>query len=295
MLSLQQQELVRRHGIATLHDHQVNSIVNGEAFLEDGVLSYYDGQAVLVCGQSMRGLPAPSCSMAEAVTRSWLDRASVASLTYVGAEPIDLSWLRSHNFARDWVQPRIAREAELFLPADLAETRVMKRAIRNGFQQRHGKGGYIQAVHLDLIERFYRGLALTDYLAEVAIRLPAILLSPVVTIIEAWEHSTLRGFVVVHEPFVGLSHALFMAHDHTTRGVSDFLYLCLVEHATGVGSEFVNIGPSPTHGHYRFKRKWHAVPLVPPYYAAKWTLRGTHQRRPATAHRTWLLRLLGSR
>ena len=64
-------------------------------------------------------------------------------------------------------------------------------------------------MHLSVTERFYRDLALTDYLAGVVVSLPASLLSPSATIIEAWEQSVLRGFAVVHEPFEGLSHALF--------------------------------------------------------------------------------------
>ena len=81
-----------------------------------------------------------------------------------------------------------------------------------------------------------------------------------------------------------------IAHDRTTRGVCDFLYSRLVKHAASVGSQFVNVGPSPTQGHYHFKRKWHAEPLVPPYYAVMWTRRGARFR---PSHRPWLLRILG--
>jgi hypothetical protein len=157
MLTAAEQAFVYRHGVASLHDHRVNSIVSGEPFLEHGMLSYFDGKALLVCGQSMRGFPPPAPQAANAVIREWVDRGRVDSLTFVGAEPIGLSWLRRYGFAPVFVQRRVPREAELFLPADLGQTRVMRRAGRGGFRSRCSRGGGIRAVHLQLTETFFRG------------------------------------------------------------------------------------------------------------------------------------------
>jgi hypothetical protein len=147
----------------------------------------------------------------------------------------------------------------------------------------------VDANHLVLAEKFYAGLELSEYLAEAAVSLPLTMASPQITIIEAWDHTTMKGFVTVHEPFEAISVALFIAHDRATPGVCDFLYARLIDHARAKGSAFVNVGPSPTDGHYRFKQKWCGVPLVPPQYAARWRRREARVKR----YRTWLLRILG--
>jgi hypothetical protein len=288
MLSDGQRDLIRRRGVATLHDYGIISPLSGEAFLQDGVLAYYDGRMLLVCAQPFRSAEAAPAAAARALIDQFVEQRGVDSILYIGPQPLRLAELRRHGFFDDGVQKRRPRSAELFLPVADAG-RVYRRATRNGFVARHRTGGMIDANHLVLAEKFYSGLELSEYLAELAASLPLTMTSPDIAIIEAWEHGRLRGFVTVHEPFESLSVALFIAHDRATPGVCDFLYAQLLDHARAKQSEFVNVGPSPTEGHYRFKRKWRGIPLVPPYYAATWRRRGTRCAR----HRTWLLRILG--
>ena len=293
MLTEPQRQMIRRCGIATLHDYTALSPMSGEVFFEDGALAYYDGRMLLVCGHALRGAAASSES-ARAMIHRFVDERTVDSVLYIGPEPLCLRELREKGFLDDGVQRRRPRGAELFLPVRQARHdprlgRVYRRATSNGFVAHHRSGGMVDANHLVLAESFYSGLELSEYLAEVAVSLPIMMTSSEITIIEAWDHGSLRGFVTVHEPFDGVSVPLFIAHDRKTPGVSDFLYAQLIDHARAKQTEFVNVGPSPSEGHYRFKRKWRGFPLVPPYYAATWRRRGARGAR----HRTWLLRILG--
>ena len=292
MLTDVQCHVIRRRGIATLHDYRTVSPMRGEPFLEDGILAYHDGRMLLVCAQPLRHDPSPR-DAARALIQRFVGERCIDSVLYVAPEPLPLQGVLGAGFVCDEVRRRVPRSAELFLPATAVHRseqygRVSRQAARRGLVARKRRGGIVDVNHLALVERFYSGLELSDYLAEAAASLPIALASPDITIIEAWEHGTMKGFVTVHEPFDGLSIAVFIAHDRVTHGVSDFLYAELVGHAHASGSEFVNVGPSPTEGHYRFKRKWSGVPLVPPYYAATWR----HDARCAR-HRTWLLRILG--
>jgi hypothetical protein len=295
MLSAEDQEQIRERGLATLHDFRIVSPTSGEPFYEGGLLCYYDGRILLVCGQPLRDDPIPTPVFVRETIRRWIAGRQVDSVIYIGPEPIDLRFLRQEGFTRTEVGARRTCSAELFLPVDDAPagvrlSRVYRRANRNGFRARVRPGNLIQVDHLDLVERFYRRRDLSKYLLETALGLPVALMSQATTIIEAVEEDRIRGFVTVHKPFNDVTVALFLAHDETT-GVSDFLYAQLVEHARAVGASYVNVGPSPSIGHFHFKRKWRGIPLVPPYYDCTW-LRW-HAR--GAAQRCWLQRILRMR
>jgi hypothetical protein len=210
---------------------------------------------------------------------------------YVGAGPMDLSCLIDVGFIPAEVHRRSPRGSELFLPvrSEYERTRVFRRALGNGFSVRVVTGGVMRLDHISVTEKFYRGLPLNAYVAEMALGLPAALTYPTTTIIEAVENGAIHGFVALHQPFDSICVALFLAHDRETRGVSDFLYAQMVTHARATGCDYVNIGPSPTAGHFRFKQKWHGVPLVPPYYLSRWIRSSDADRE----HNSWLPRILG--
>lgn len=290
MLSDAQKTIIRRCGVATMHDYRVVSLSSGEPFLEESALWYYDGRTLTICAQPLRDRPAAEDRALRDRVRRWISDCRVDSILYVGSSPLSFPHLEACGYIRQSVRARIPRSAELFLPVHANRCpprlrRMIRRATLNGFSARHRRGGVIDARHLILTEQFYRKLPLTEYLAELVISLPAVMTSRDTTLLEAWEGETMRGFVTVHEPFDAVSVATFIAHDGSP-GVSDFLYAQLLDHALRAGSEFINVGPSPSSGHYRFKLKWCGVPLVPPYYAALW-------RRGNAKGTRWLLRILG--
>lgn len=290
MLSDAEVDLIRRNGLATLHDHAVVSPLSGEVFLQDGVLLYFDGRVLLVCAQPLRGAELHK-ALTRQLVRAFVEHQNVESLLYVGPEPLSLKELEPLGFFRHEVLPRRPRSAELFIVVRGAAPPPYRRALRNGFTARMRRGGAIDVRHLMLAEQFYESLTLSNYLAELAMTLPIIMCSPDVTIVEAWEQGTIRGFAAVHEPFEGISVGLFLAHDRRTAGVSDFLYAQLMQHASEMGSELLNVGPSVSRGHFLFKQKWHGLPLVPPYYCVTWRRRGVH----SASNRAWLLRILSRR
>lgn len=274
MLTRQQSRLIRERGVCTLHDYWVSSLVSGEPFYEDGVLAYYDGRVVELCGFPLRGGPAPGADVLRALSERWVGRGADAVL-YMGPDALQFRWLDELGYRRVERYGGDAISAELVI--DCAEraggifsTRTYRRARAMGFASSVGRGGIVSAEHLRLVEGFYQLRQMSGYLAEIAFALPAVLRSPRVHLIDARHDGRLCGFVVLHKAFADLVVALFLAHDNRTPGVCDFLYAAMLDQASAMGASGVNIGPSPTRGHYGFKRKWGGEPAVPPYHLVRW-------------------------
>ena len=73
MLSAEERDIVRRHGIAALHDYQINSIVTAKHFSSREYCRTTTVRTLLICGQSMRDLHPPSSDTAEEVVHGWID------------------------------------------------------------------------------------------------------------------------------------------------------------------------------------------------------------------------------
>jgi hypothetical protein len=111
-----------------------------------------------------------------------------------------------------------------------------------------------------------------------------------VNIIEARRGDRLHGFILLHRAFVDGVMSLYIFHDHATTGVSDFLYGEMLNYARALGAASVNVGASPSPGHYDFKLKWGGKPDVPPYHLVQWT-RGHLARRYHTFWGPRIIRL----
>ncbi len=146
----------------------------------------------------------------------------------------------------------------------------------------------ISAEHFNLIEMFYAERRLTAYLAESLFVLPAVLRSARVRLIEARRAGRLSGFAAIHKPFCDTAIGLFMMCSGNVSGVSDFLYSVMLEQARALGANWLNVGPSPSLGHFNFKVKWSGEAKVAPYYFVQWA-RGPLGRR---FHTSWGPRIL---
>lgn len=93
----------------------------------------------------------------------------------------------------------------------------------------------------------------------------------------------LCGFATLHKAFRDVAVGLFLAHDHQTPKVSDFLYGELLIHAHRLGLKYVNVGQSPGLGHYNFKLKWGGEPAVPPRRYIEWA----HERLGPKYYLPW--------
>lgn len=296
MLTRAQRQRVRERGISVHHDHWFTSLACGEAFLEDGLLAYFDGRVVRLIGIPLQGAPRPSRADLRAAAHRWAVDRQAEALMFVGPEPVDFGPLARHGFKRIALRARRPWSAELRLPADRERwgahlRRTEARAGAHGLSASVRRAGSPRAERLRLLERFYRREPTTIYLADLAFSIAAALQSRRVWVIEARRRGQLVGFLALHHPFADSLLGLFLVHDGETRGVSDFLFARALALAARAGAAFVNVGPSPSRGHYAFKRKWGGRVAVPPYYEVDWA-RGNLARR---AYWTFGPRLVGLR
>jgi hypothetical protein len=295
MLSRQEIKAIWRSGITTHHDFWTMSLSLGEPFFEGGCLTYFDGRQVTLCAFPLRNTLPITGSAIRGLARSWARVAGVEAICLVGPRRLSLRCLEQHGFHRTKEQPRRAIGCELLIectgnPGTIMTRRTYHRSICAAFESKQRRGGPIRAEHLELIELFYGVRELSGYLAELAFALPALLRSSRVHIIEARRDCRLLGFLAWHMPFFDVAMALFLAHDHRTPGVSDFLYGQLLTNARAIGARSVNVGPSPTRGHFVFKTKWGGRSVVPPYYFTEWA-KGKLARRVHTGWGPRIVRL----
>lgn len=194
-----------------------------------------------------------------------------------------------YGMRRTFLQPRRQVSEELALRGRSMLTHAYRRFRRLPFEYRVRRGGTVRATDLALFEAFYRRHDLNSYLADLAFAIPALLSAPWLFIIEARAQRKVTGILLFHRPFDDCIVAVATARCFDTRGVSDFLLGALIETARDMDIGAINLGPSPSKGHYQFKRKWGAVPYVPPYYLVGWT-RGSLSRRYYTG---WGPRIIG--
>jgi hypothetical protein len=293
MLTRKEIGLLDENGIATLHDFRVVSLISGEPFVEDGVLAYFDGRLVTLCGFALRGEPVIGKAQLRELSKRWIEERSAEGILYIGPQTVDLRCLHASTLR---CVERIKGKnfsTELVIDCNIVFDEVLKhrfykRGRSRGFEATIKSGGILSAEHLKLIETFYEQREISCYLAEMAFAVPALLRSKRVRLIEARKDGQLCGFLALHESFKDMLVALFLYQDHRTPGVSDFLYSEMVGYARRSGIANVNVGPSPTLGHYNFKLKWGGKPAVPPYYLVEW-VRG---RLSLRYHRGWGPRLV---
>ncbi|MFN0140384.1 MAG: hypothetical protein ACKVQW_09920 [Pyrinomonadaceae bacterium] len=292
MLTPSEIRLIEQHGISTFHDYWFNSLFAGEPYLEDGLLAYYDGRVVTLCGFPLRDDTSAKGSLSDRA-QQWVRDRGAESVMFVGPEPVSLQALSNEGFRCVAQARRHKFAAELLIDCSenrgsIFERRVYRRAKMTDFQLTVRSGGMMSSEHFRLMEAFYRQRELTGYLAEIAFALPAVLRSNKVHLIEAIRDGSIIGFVAMHKPFVNTCVGLFLATNDEINGVSDFLYAAMLDQARYLGASFVNVGSSPSAGHYRFKVKWGGQPKVPPYYLVQWS-RGNIARR---FHTSWGPRLV---
>ncbi|HEX5707328.1 MAG TPA: hypothetical protein VFX96_08530 [Pyrinomonadaceae bacterium] len=295
MLTRRDAERITLRGFTTHHDFWATSLMSGEPFFEENLLAYFDGRAVTVCAFPLRGDAPPAQETLRRVALLWATERGAESLVFIGPERFDLHFLKREGFRRVLEDHRGPMSSELLIDCTSATDsalglRAYKRARSSGFKVRLRAGGIATAEYLALIEQFYRLRQLSTYLAEHAFVIPAILRARRVRFVEAWRGERLCGFVALHRAFADICVGLLLAHDHHTEGVSDFLYSQMLDCARRLGAHYVNVGPSPTSGHYDFKRKWGGRPFAPPYHLVQWA-RGHIARRYHVAWGPRLVRL----
>jgi len=129
---------------------------------------------------------------------------------------------------------------------------------------------FLNAAHLSLIEQFFISREITPYLFDLVSQIPSLVATVGVRWFEAYHDERLAGIAALIDSFSRMNVAVLLVADPGEPGVSDILYSALIESTHSRGKQYLNLGPSPSDGHYRFKAKWGAVPAVAPYWYQAW-------------------------
>lgn len=293
MLNRDESRRIKREGLSTLHDYWFNSLFAGEPYFEDGLLAYYDGRIVTLCGFPLRGESPVDDSVYHRVACKWVRDRGAEAVIFLGPRPVSFRVLSKEGLRRVAEEPPHRIDGELLIDCasdsgSVFRRRVYRRARAQDFDLTLRKGGIVSAEHFQLVEMFYRERELTAYLAENAFVLPTVLRSRRVQLIEARKNGRLCGFAAMHKPFADTAVGLFMMSNHRVTGVCDFLYGVMLEQAIRLGASSLNVGPSPSLGHFNFKVKWGGKLAIPPHYFVLWA-RGNLARR---CHTSWGPRLI---
>lgn len=293
MLTRRESLRIKQTGVSTLHDYWFNSLIAGEPHFEEGLLTYYDGRIATLCSAPLRNEAPVEDSICRRVAFAWVRDRGAEGLIFLGPRKVSLRILAKEGLRRIAEEKPRRVSAELLIdctrgPGSVFRRRLYRRSRALEFQLTLRKGGIISAEHFRLVEMFYAERELTAYLAEVAFVLPCVLRSPRVLLIEARKNGRLSGFAAIHKPFSDTAVGLFMMGDRNVSGVCDFLYAVMLEQANRLGASDLNVGPSPSIGHFNFKVKWGGHPTVDPYYLVQWG-RGSLARR---FHTSWGPRLV---
>lgn len=293
MLRKRDRTVIRKGGISTTHDYWFNSLIAGEPHYENDLITYYDGRIVTICGFPLNNASDLDSKACRILADEWVRERGAEGVVFVGPRPVSFNVLTKVGYRLIAEETPYERSAEMLIDctngaSSIFSRRLYRRSRSLDFALTVRSGGLVSAEHFKLIEMFYRERHLTAYLAEVAFAIPAVLRSSKVRLIEARKGNRLCGFVVFHKPFDDVAIGLFMMTDSQVSGVCDFLYSVMLEEAHRGGAKRLNVGPSPTVGHFNFKLKWGGIPAVPPYHYVQWG-RGALARR---FHVSWGPRLV---
>ncbi len=264
-----------------MHDHWFSSLLYGEPFLDRDLPVYFDGHALTLCAYPLAGSQHPDPRTVALWARDWVRRTQADALMLVAPRCPDLRLIQTEGLGRYWTWRAQLIGREMVAPCGSEEAsrerrRRARRASSKPYDFRVRRGGSMDAPTLSLVERFQRRIPSTPYLAGLVTAWPAILMSPSVQFLEAWQGNRLGGFIALHVPFATTAVAIAMAREDDAEGVADFLYANMIQHAGTLGCDGVNVGPSTTKGQFRFKSKWAQPSGLPPRMITEW------RRAPAT-------------
>ncbi len=282
MLDHSQKLRIRTHGGHSLHDHQFSSLLYGEAFLEDGLLTYFDGRLLTMCAYAVGQEELPQKQWMSKWVISWVRRTNPESVMLVTPRCPNLRGLSSLGYHRfqTWPAEPITRELIATCPGEAAASRVYRRqrhALNAPYRLQLSQGGDMDSRKMALIERFMRYTGMTNYLAALTTAWPAVLSNHDMYFVEAWREESLVGFIAFHRAFEQGAVAVAMARDPVERGVCDFLYAHMLDQAHHLGCTWINLCSSSTHGQHAFKLKWSEPSHFGAYALTEW--RRTQTRR----------------
>lgn len=277
MLTAAQEKLIWESGYCTYHDYRTLSVSDGEPFLDDGLLYYFDGRKLFLCGYPVdRNTLDLTKRLKAAVGRCWMKH-TIEILSYCGPQSVSFREVLPRKVrliaskAADPIKAEMVMDCSRPLPPSrLRRWLRSRRAASFTVRESAGSNFVLSAYHFSLIERFFGARDLSPYLLDLAFVLPVVARMKHVSWLEAFQGDRLCGIAAVIDAFCNTDLAIILCTDPTENGTSDRLYAAMRESSQRRMKRYLNLGPSPSSGHYRFKQKWSAEGLVTPYSYFEW-------------------------
>ena len=272
------------------------SLALGEPFIKDGLLHFYDGRVLTISAYPFAEQHSSLCSRVRQLTETWCRRARIDLVTIWSPERVSLSFLASSGFKRTTFFPPKKMGAEMIVDCTdkqlaIKHTQRVRTLTKCCLNVNAVTQPKIQASHMTLIEGFFSSIEMTAYVFDLVTSLHGLRSLGRIRWLEAFHEQKLCGLAAVHDAFDSTDLAIFLARDRDIPGVSDFLAHHIIDSSRNLGKRYVNLGPSPSKGIYRFKQKWGGQPKVPPYFYAEWG-RGPLGRRN---YSSWAARIISYR
>jgi hypothetical protein len=277
MLTPSAQAVIRSQGYSGHHDTRLSSIVEGEPFLQEGLLHYFDGRKLLICGYALDRREDDLLDRVRRVARDFLRRYPVEVVWYCGPLRTSLSSVCPSRFRPLGMARPLCTDSELALDSTVPlRSRRLRQWLRSAgplafsLRRRRFPEFAFQAAHYALLDRFFSSREMSAYLHDLAFKIPVLASVDAVEWFEAWQGKRLAGIAAVADAFNDMDVAVLLVAEPDLAGVSDFLYAAMRDSVRGRGKRLLNLGPSSSEGHYRFKQKWGAVPVAAPCWWQGW-------------------------
>jgi|ERR1035437_451593 hypothetical protein len=275
MLTSTQQAHLWNTGYCSYHETRFNSLFEGEPFLAQGFLYYFDGRKLFLCGYPLDGERDHLRDRLLEIVEHCFREMPIEAVSYCGPERVSFATVCPRKGAAVSQAPEHF-SAELVVecsepPANRRLRTWLRSAQRNTLEIASYRGPLLLTVErLRLIESFFRVRETTPYLLDLAFALPGLTRLDGAHWFEVLQAGRLCGLALVLDAFRTMDLAVFLTTDRSVRGASDALYAAFIESAKERGKKTVNLGPSIAAGHYWYKEKWGGRPLVAPYWYWEW-------------------------
>lgn len=274
MLSPTDEAYLDANAYSVDHDYFYLSRLLGEPYLNDGILSYFDGRTVHIMGTVLPWLLLNAQQKIVSVFERWMRDKRVEFINYFG--PFYPNWMPTEDFSVVYWEDCFDHNVELFVDLSVMpspkigrkQRQDLARACRQGIEVRSGKLVYFSHSHLTLLRN---SMCRSDYGlsdASYALNVASILCHPSTRVFEAMIGSLLVGFGVTYEFFPGRPFFLVAAFDQNTPGCSDAIYGSIIGYYRKMGASTLSLGYTSSFENMHYKRKWGAVSRIPPSFQA---------------------------
>src|SRR6266851_1764501 len=129
MLSRVVSNRIKKFGQSTLHDYWFTSLFAGEPHFEDGMVVYFDGRVVSLCGYPLQCAPPIEDAHVIRLAQKWVREGGAESVIYLGPDVVRLNKLKDLGLRRVAEQKPWVVSAELFIDCSGNSTAALHQRV----------------------------------------------------------------------------------------------------------------------------------------------------------------------